>query len=123
MGRFELLQLIYRLKKSNEELTLRLRDTEKQLDTLKRDSAQREEKLSREFEQRLDEIRMQGAAKDLQTRLKKIEQQLLSFQLLAEKEAAAETEESAIPQLEETDLAQVVLSSSDDPPVSRQDGE
>lgn len=122
MGRFELLQLIYRLKKSNEELTLRLRDTEKQLDTLKRDSAQREEKLSREFDQRLDEIRMQGAAKDLQARMKKIEQQLLAFQLLAEKEGA-ETEDTAVPQLVEMDFPQADPPVPQAPPASRQDGE
>ena len=49
MGRFELLELIYQLKKSNEELTLRCREAEKQLDTLTRESTQREEKVRREF--------------------------------------------------------------------------
>ena len=85
MGRFELLQLMYQRKKSNEELTLRCRELEKQLDTLKRDTSQREDKLRRDYEQRIDEIRMQGSAKDLQQRMKKIEQ-LLSMQQIPDQQ-------------------------------------
>ena len=96
MGRFELLQLIYQMKKSNEELTLRCREAEKQIDTLKREGSQREEKLRRDYEQRIDEIRMQGSAKDLQQRMKKLEQQLLSFHLLTEQEPAETAKEPSI---------------------------
>ena len=92
MGRFELLQLIYALKKSNEELTLRCRDAEKQLDTLKRETSQREDRIRREFEMRIDDLRMQGSAKDLQVRVKKIEEQIHEIQLLTEKEDFGEEE-------------------------------
>ena len=97
MGRFELLQLIYQLKKSNEELTLRCREGEKQIDTLKREGSEREDKLRRDYERRIDEIRMQGSAKDLQQRMKKLEQQLLSFQFLAEQESSETAKEPSIP--------------------------
>ena len=97
MGRFELLELIYQLKKSNEELTLRCRDAEKQLETLNRESSQREDKVRREYEQRIDELRMQGSAKDLQKRMKLIEQQLLSFQQQSEQEHAETAEKPSIP--------------------------
>lgn len=97
MGRFELLELIYQLKKSNEELTLRCRDAEKQLDALKREGTQREDKLRREYEMRIDELRMQGSAKDLQQRMRKLEQQLLTFQLLADQDSTDTEEEQPIP--------------------------
>lgn len=97
MGRFELLELIYQLKKSNEELTLRCRDAEKQLDALKREGTQREDKLRREYEMRIDELRMQGSAKDLQQRMRKLEQQLLTFQLLADQDATDTEQEKFIP--------------------------
>jgi len=97
MGRFELLELIYQLKKSNEELTLRCREAEKKLDTLTRESTQREDKVRREYEQRIDELRMQGSAKDLQKRMKMIEQQLLSFQQKADSESTEAGEEPSIP--------------------------
>ena len=97
MGRFELLQLIYQIKKSNEELTLRNREAERQIDNLKRENAEQEERLRRNFDQRLDEIRMQGAAKDLQERMKKLEQQLLFFQQQTTQEPAKTTEEPSIP--------------------------
>ena len=103
MGRFELLELIYQLKKSNEELTLRCRNAEKQLETLNRESSQREEQVRREYEQRIDELRMQGSAKDLQKRLKLIEQQLLSFQQQAGQEPAETAEKPSIPISAEAD--------------------
>ena len=97
MGRFELLQLIYQMKKSNEELTLRCREAEKEVDALKKEGSQREDKLRREYEQRIDELRMQGSAKDLQQRMKKLEQQLLSFQLLTEQEPDEAAKGPSIP--------------------------
>ena len=103
MGWFGLLELIYQLKKSNEELTLRCREAEKQLDTLTRESTQREEKVRREYEQRIDELRMQGSAKDLQKRMKLIEQQLLSFQQKPEQDSEETTEEPSIPTAREAD--------------------
>ena len=106
MGRFELLQLSYQIKKSNEELTLRFREAERQIDNLKRDNAEQEERLRRNFDQRLDEIRMQGAAKDLQERMKKLEQQLLFFQQQATQEPAETTEEPSIPDAGEADMQQ-----------------
>ena len=45
--------------------------TEKQLDNARRD-----------YENRIEELRMQGAAKDLQIRMKKIEEQLRMIQQL-----------------------------------------
>lgn len=120
MGRFELLQLIYAMKKSNEELTLRCRDAENQLDTLKRETSQREDRIRREFEQRIDELRMQGSAKDLQVRVKKIEQQIQEIQLLAEKEGLMTDEAAA--QEQAANPAQAVQAGPD-PASSRQGGE
>lgn len=117
MGRFELLELIYQLKKSNEELTLRCRDAEKQLETLSRESSQREEKVRREYEQRIDELRMQGSAKDLQKRLKVIEEQLLSFQQPTEQEPAETAEKPSIPISGEAGLQE------HDQNIPRNDGE
>lgn len=95
MSRFELLQLIYAMKKSNEELTLRCREAEKQLDSLKRETAFQEEKMRRDYELRIDELRMQGAAKDLQQRVKKIEEQIQAFQLTTDQEFAEAGEDPA----------------------------
>ena len=118
MGRFELLQLIFALKKSNEELTLRCRDAEKQLDTLKRETSQREDRIRREFEQRIDELRMQGSAKDLQKRVKKIEEQIHEIQLLAEKEGLV-TEGT----VEETVVQERTDTPDDQAATSQQSGE
>lgn len=115
MGRFELLQLIYQIKKSNEELTLRCREAEKQIDSLKRECTEREEKLRRDYERRIDEIRMQGSAKDLQQRMKKLEQQLLSFQLLTDQEETAK--EPSIPSMGALNLQETGTS------IPRKDGE
>ena len=70
-GRFELLELIYNMRKENLELRERCEKAEKQLETARKD-----------FESRIEELRMQGAAKDLQIRMKKIEEQLRVMQKL-----------------------------------------
>ncbi|MBR3017581.1 MAG: hypothetical protein IKH57_10985 [Clostridia bacterium] len=124
MGRFELLQLIFAMKKSNEELTLRCRDAEKQLDTLKRETSQREDRIRREFEQRIDELRMQGSAKDLQVRVKKIEQQIHEIQLLTEKEGfGAEESADGAPGQERADGAPQADPANPEPTPSQQGGE
>ena len=97
MGRFELLQLIYQLKKGNEELTLRCREAERKFDALKKESAEREERLCRDYERRIDEFRMQGSAKDLQRRVKKIEEQIQAIQQTSDQEPGEGAEEPSGP--------------------------
>lgn len=70
-NRFELLELIYNLRKENIELTAKCEALQNQLT-----------EAHAEYERRLEELRMQGAAKDLQVRMKKIEEQLLQLKKL-----------------------------------------
>ncbi|MBR3098738.1 MAG: hypothetical protein IKH18_04130 [Clostridia bacterium] len=70
-NRFELLELIYTLRKENQELTQKC----EALST-------RVEEIRAEYERHIEEMRMQGAAKDLQIRMKKIEEQLQLLQKL-----------------------------------------
>ena len=74
-GRFELLELIYNLRKENDELIERNRQLRKRV-----------EEIRTEYEHHIDELRMQGAAKDLQVRMKKIEEQVLLLQQLTSME-------------------------------------
>lgn len=64
-GRFELLELIYNMRRENQELTQRCHELQKRM-----------EELRTEYEHHIEELRMQGAAKDLQVRMKKIEEQV-----------------------------------------------
>jgi predicted nuclease with TOPRIM domain len=70
-SRFELLELIYNLRKENQELTKKCEDLTRQM-----------EEAHAEYERRLEELRMEGAARDLQVRMKKIEEQLQLLQKL-----------------------------------------
>ena len=81
-GRFELLELIYNMRKDNLELKERCEKAEKQAAEIKEESERKLEAARRDFESRIEELRMQGAAKDLQIRMKKIEEQLVLLQRL-----------------------------------------
>ena len=81
-GRFELLELIYNMRKENLELKERCETAEKQLLEVKVESEKQLDNARRDFENRIEELRMQGAAKDLQIRMKKIEEQLRQIQRL-----------------------------------------
>ncbi len=70
-GRFELLELIYNMRRENAELTQRCHEMQKRM-----------EELRTEYEHHIEELRMQGAAKDLQVRMKKIEEQVQLLQRL-----------------------------------------
>ena len=73
--RFDLLELIYNLRKENQVLY----DRNVEL-------VQRVEEIRAEYERHIDEMRMQGAAKDLQVRMKKIEEQVQLLQQLTSME-------------------------------------
>ena len=81
-GRFELLELIYAMRKENLELKERCEKLEKETLEIKLDAERRIENNRRDYENRIEELRMQGAAKDLQIRMKKIEEQLRVMQKL-----------------------------------------
>ena len=81
-GRFELLELIYNMRKYNLELQQRCDAAEKELDEVKAWAERQLENARRDYENRIEELRMQGAAKDLQIRMKKIEEQLRAIQRL-----------------------------------------
>lgn len=85
MDRFELLELIYNMRKVNLDLTERLEAAEKRIEELKKEADQRVLDVRSEYVQRLDDLRMQGAAKDLQKRMKEIEEQLIMFQQITGK--------------------------------------
>ena len=70
-SRFELLELIYNLRKENQELAQKCEDLTRKI-----------EEAHAEYERRIEELRMEGAAKDLQVRMKKIEEQLQLLQKL-----------------------------------------
>ena len=81
-GRFELLELIYNMRKENLELKERCAEAEKQVVEIKLQTEKQLDYARRDFENRIEELRMQGAAKDLQIRMKKIEEQLRLLQKL-----------------------------------------
>jgi superfamily II RNA helicase len=81
-GRFELLELIYNMRKENLELKERCAEAEKQVLDIKNQTEKQLDNARRDYENRIEELRMQGAAKDLQIRMKKIEEQLRMIQRL-----------------------------------------
>ena len=82
LGRFELLELIYNLRKENLELKERCEAAEKQVAEIREQTDKQLDYARRDYENRIEELRMQGAAKDLQIRMKKIEEQLRLLQKL-----------------------------------------
>ena len=82
LGRFELLELIYNLRKENLELKERCEAAEKQVAEIREQTDKQLDYVRRDYENRIEELRMQGAAKDLQIRMKKIEEQLRLLQKL-----------------------------------------
>ena len=82
LGRFELLELIYSMRKENMELKERCEAAEKQVVELRLETEKKLDLARRDYENRIEELRMQGAAKDLQIRMKKIEEQLRQIQRL-----------------------------------------
>ena len=86
MDRFELLELIYNMRKANLDLTERLEAAEREIEALKAEADQRVEAVRAEYVQRIDELRMQGSAKEMQKRLREIEEQMLAFQRAMGKE-------------------------------------
>ena len=81
-GRFELLELIYNMRKENLELKERCEAAERQVVEIRMQTDKQLDNARRDFENRIEELRMQGAAKDLQIRMKKIEEQLRLMQKL-----------------------------------------
>ena len=81
-GRFELLELIYNMRKENLELKNRCEAAEQQVKDIRAEADKQLERARIDYEQRIEELRMQGAAKDLQIRMKKIEEQLVLLQRL-----------------------------------------
>ena len=81
-GRFELLELIYAMRKENLDLKERCEAAEKQVVEIKMQTEKQLDNARRDYENRIEELRMQGAAKDLQIRMKKIEEQLRMIQRL-----------------------------------------
>ena len=81
-GRFELLELIYNMRKENLELKARCEAAERQVIELRLETEKKLDSARRDYENRIEELRMQGAAKDLQIRMKKIEEQLRQIQRL-----------------------------------------
>ena len=93
MDRFELLELIYNMRKANLELTERLEAAEKKIEELKTEADQRVEAVRAEYVQRIDELRMQGSAKEMQKRLLEIEERMMAFQRIMGKDEADESQE------------------------------
>ena len=81
-GRFELLELIYNMRKENLELKERCEAAERQVVEIRMQTEKQLDYARRDYENRIEELRMQGAAKDLQIRMKKIEEQLRLLQKL-----------------------------------------
>ena len=82
LGRFELLELIYNMRKENLELKERCDAAERQVVEIRMQTEKQLDNARRDYENRIEELRMQGAAKDLQIRMKKIEEQLRLLQKL-----------------------------------------
>ena len=114
-GRFELLELIYSMRKENLDLKERCEAAEKQVVEIKMQTEKQLDNARRDYENRIEELRMQGAAKDLQIRMKKIEEQLRLMQRLTSvdielsdmptdeeiEELAAKEEEERLAKMEE----------------------
>ena len=83
MDRFELLELIYNMRKANLDLTARLEAAEKKIVEVKEEADRRVEEVRAEYVQRIDDLRINGAARDLQKRMNEIEEQLIRFQRLS----------------------------------------
>lgn len=81
-GRFELLELIYNMRKENLELRQRCEAAEQKVKEIREETDKQLDRARTDYEQRIEELRMQGAAKDLQIRMKKIEEQLVLLQRL-----------------------------------------
>ena len=73
-GRFELLELIYNMRKENLELKERCEAAERKVIEIREQTDKQLDYARRDYENRIEELRMQGAAKDLQIRMKKIEE-------------------------------------------------
>ena len=82
LGRFELLELIYNMRKENLELKERCEAAERKVAEIREQTDRQLDYARRDYENRIEELRMQGAAKDLQIRMKKIEEQLVLLQRL-----------------------------------------
>ena len=82
LGRFELLELIYNMRKENLELKERCEAAERKVAEIREQTDRQLDYARRDYENRIEELRMQGAAKDLQIRMKKIEDQLRLLQKL-----------------------------------------
>ncbi|QUA54158.1 hypothetical protein [Aristaeella lactis] len=82
LGRFELLELIYNMRKENLELKERCEAAERKVAEIREQTDKQLDYARRDYENRIEELRMQGAAKDLQIRMKKIEEQLRLLQKL-----------------------------------------
>ena len=70
------------MRKEIAELTDRCEKAEKAAAEARADADRQIELARRDYENRIEELRMQGAAKDLQIRMKKIEEQLRLLQKL-----------------------------------------
>ena len=114
LGRFELLELIYNMRKENLELKERCEAAERKVIEIREQTDKQLDYARRDYENRIEELRMQGAAKDLQIRMKKIEEQLRLLQKLtmvdidlldlsAEEETGQAGEQEAPVQEEATD--------------------
>ena len=82
LGRFELLELIYTMRKENLELKERCEAAERKVAEIREQTDKQLDYARRDYENWIEELRMQGAAKDLQIRMKKIEEQLRLLQKL-----------------------------------------
>lgn len=83
LGRFELLELMYDMRRENEELTRRCQEAEQRVQ-------ETEESLRAEYEEKLRQLRTDAGAGDLQQRMARIEEQLLSIHQGAEEKKQAE---------------------------------
>ena len=98
-GRFELLELIYNMRKENLELREHCEAAERQVVEVRMQTEKQLDNARRDYENRIEELRMQGAAKDLQIRMKKIEEQLRLMQRLT----SVDIDVSDMPSEEEID--------------------
>lgn len=80
MGRFELLEMLYEMRKKNLEMTQIVKETRKRADEIQATLDQRVEAVRAEYEKQLEELRQNNSSAQLQERLKSIEQQLTMYQ-------------------------------------------
>ena len=117
-GRFELLELIYAMRKENLDLKERCEAAEKQVVEIKMQTEKQLDNARRDYENRIEELRMQGAAKDLQIRMKKIEEQLRQIQRLT----SVDVDLKDMPTEEEIDrLAEEEARERGEKPASREE--